>query len=392
MLSATIKNLLAPSQISPDQLDIRYRLKVAEQLKDAVGHGNCSASDIFSKMRGVFPSDVVEYSPGLKTQSDVASNPSVIEYGPELHALHYEWYFTPSVAQELNREFAGNQTLTVCLGVPTVASAAVSQHKAVIFIDRNAQTLIRFPELMRASEIHIMDAARARGVVSSADVLIFDPPWYPADTLSWLEEASHIVRPGGTVAFALYPSLTRPTAVLERELILEIASMIGTVDVVQDALAYDTPLFEREALKACGIYAGDWRRGDLVTIRGVKPVASPVSCGPCRADIDGLWRTFLIGSQVVKLRNHSSWADVLLSTIGDSFVFGAVTARNATRDRIHVWTSRNRVAEVGSTDALSDILQQIASGAPLDLAVRGYEGKFRTDIRGQLNEFLGLES
>jgi hypothetical protein len=392
MFSARLKDILVPSETLAHQLDAQYRLALGQLLRD-VTSAHRSPPVIFSKMRGAFPSDVVEYGADLKAQSQSPSDHAVIQHSPQLHALHYEWYFTPSGANEISREFVSSRTVTVCMGVPTVASAAIREHKAVIFIDKNAQSLVRFPELMHASEIHIMDAARAGGVGPKADVLIFDPPWYAADTIAWLEAASHLVRPGGTIVFALYPSLVRPTAMLERDLILEIASALGNVGVMEDALAYETPFFEHEALKACGVYAGDWRHGDLVVIKDVMPVGSLFSSAPCRAEIDGSWKTFLIGPQVVKLRNRSTRsADVLLSPIGDSFIFPAVSARNGTRDRIHVWTSKNRVAGVGNTQALSDILNEIAGGACLDSAVQRHERRFGIDIRVQLNEFLGLES
>ena len=83
---------------------------------------------------------------------------------------------------------------------------------------------------------------------------------------------------------------------------------------------------------------------------------------------------------------------VLLSTIGESFVFPAVSARNGTRGTIHAWTSRNRVASVRNAKVLSDILGKVAAGVCLDSAVQSYQGQFGVDIRGQLNAFLALEN
>lgn len=392
MLSARLKDILAPPEILACQLGAQYRQSLGQRLRD-VTSDHCSPALIFSKMRGAFPSEVVEYSADLKMQSQSPSDHAVIEHSPQLHALDYEWYFTPSVASEICREFVSSRNTTICMGVPMIAAAAIRDQKNAIFIDRNAHSLVRFPELMHASEIHIMDAALARGVGPKADVLIFDPPWYAPDTLAWLEAASHLVRPGGTIVFALYPSLTRPTAALERDLILEISSAVGNVDVMENALAYETPLFEHEALKACGVYAGNWRRGDLVVIKAATPITNSLPYAACRAEIDGSWQTFVIGHQVVKLRSRSTCeADVFLNTVGGSFVFPAVSARDGARDRICVWTSRNRIAEVGNFEVLSDILNQMAAGIRLNSAVRKHENKFGMGIRDQLSEFLSLES
>jgi len=396
MFSERLRDILAPSKALAGQLELQYRQAVGQKLTDIISTFH-SSSVVFSKMRGAFPSDVVEYSAGLKFRCQSPNDQTIPAYNPQLHALSYEWYFTGCSANEISREFVSRRGLTICMGVPTVASAAIAGNKNVVFIDKNAHSLIRFPELMRASEVHVMDAVQARRVSLKADALVFDPPWYAGDTLAWLRVASHLVKPGGTILFALYPSLVRPTAKLERDLILEVASTIGSVNVVEDSLAYETPLFEHEALKACGVFCvGNWRHGDLVVVKNSRPMRTPVFALPLRSEVDGRWKTFLIGPQVVKVRNslsnlaHAS-DQIFLSTISGSFVFPAVSARNGTRESIHVWTSKNRVAGVANVKALSDILGKIASGVCLGSAVQSYEGQFGMDIRGQLNAFLGLE-
>jgi hypothetical protein len=343
-------------------------------------------------MRGVFPTEVVRYDPDLTTLFERTPAYSVAEYSPELHALQYEWYFTPSTARELSREFVTNRTITVCMGVPTVALAAVRERKNPILIDNNAHLLLRFPELTRASEVHIMDALRTSRIEFGADVAIFDSPWYIGDVLGWLKTASHVVRPGGTIVFALFPSLIRPAAILERDLIVEVASAIGKAEITEDALAYETPLFEHEALNASRLQVGDWRRGDLVVIKNVKANANRFPAAPSRREIDGPWQTFLIGRQIVKTRNSARvLADELLARVGESFVFPAVSARDAARSEIHVWTSRNRVAAVADSRVLADILSRIADGASLGSAVQTYESTFGHGIGPQLSTFLGLE-
>ena len=370
MLSQRLKDILTPSQALASQLESRHRQAVGQKLTDMISKYGFSPV-VFSKMRGAFPSDVAEHSAELKFHCQSSSDQTVTAYNPQLHALNYEWYFTRCSAKEIGREFVSRRSLTVCMGVPTIASAAIREHRDVVFIDKNVHSLIRFPELMHASEVHVTDALEARRVGLRAAALVFDPPWYAGDTLAWLAVASHLVRPGGTITFALYPALVRPTAKLERDLILEVASTIGRVSLVEDALAYQTPLFEHEALKACGVCCvGDWRRGDLVVIEDTRPIRTPVSALPCRGGVDGRWQTFVIRPQVVKVRNSSTnfppaSDQVLLSTIGESFVFPAVSARNGTRGTIHAWTSRNRVASVRNAKVLSDILGKVAAGVCL---------------------------
>jgi hypothetical protein len=215
MLLTRLKAIFEPSEILTEELNAEYRRAIDERLKDAVPR--YPPSLIFSKMRGAFPSEVVQCGADLKWHCEAPSDgDAVTEYSPQLHALNYEWYFTPFGASEISREFVSSGNVTVCMGAPTVASAAIERNKNVILIDKNAHSLVRFPELMRASEIHVMDASLAGRVGLNADVLIFDSPWYIADTLAWLEAASHIVRPRGTIVFALYPSLIRAIIYLTR--------------------------------------------------------------------------------------------------------------------------------------------------------------------------------
>ena len=337
MFTERLRDILAPSKVLASQLESQYRQAVGQRLTDVISKCH-SASVVFSKMRGAFPSDVVENSTELKLRCQSPNDQAVPAYNPQLHALNYEWYFTGCSANEISREFVSRRSLTICMGVPTVASVAIAENKNVVYIDKNAHSLIRFPELMRASEVHVMDAVQARRVSLKADALVFDPPWYAVDTLAWLQVASHLVKPGGTIIFALYPALVRPSAKLERDLILEAASAIGRVSIVEDSLAYETPLFEHEALKASDVFCvGNWRYGDLVMVENTKPIRTLISTLRPRNEIDGQWKTFLVGPQVVKVRDSSSGPTrasdhVLLSTIGGSCVFPAVSARNGTRE------------------------------------------------------------
>lgn len=392
MFSTSLSSILAPPQSTADRRAAVYRRSLVDRLADLTSKYD-SPTLIFSKMRGAFPADVVGYSDYLRTRCGLRDRHFPAEYVPHLHALHYEWYFTPGTARQVSREFLGSQTSAVCIGVPTVASAAVGERRNVVFMDRSGHSLARFPNLMSASEVHIMDVLHARRLSLTCDLAIFDAPWYVADCLSWLEVASHMVRRGGTIVFALFPSLVRPTAALERDLVLEVAAALGRVDISEDALAYQTPLFEYEALRAARVHVGDWRRGDLVVIKDVKQLESAFPSAPCRAEIDGVWQTFVIGPQVLKLRSRptvgSSW---LMAPVGENFLLPAVSARDAARAEVHLWSSKNRAARVGNAGALSEILTRLTGGESMERAVREYEGRFGEDVASQLRAFLDLEN
>jgi hypothetical protein len=380
-----------------DRSDSRYR-RVVESLLRGLMRRYTSSRVVFSKMRGVFPADLIRYEASLKTRAErERDRHDVPIYDPQLHALNYEWYFTRDVATAISQEFVRGKT--ICLGVPTVASAALKGNKSVVVIDQNAHVMDRFPELARASEIHLMDAVHAGGLNLRADTVVFDSPWYLGDNLAWLLAAFRMVKQGGTIIFALLPSLVRPTAMFERELILEVAASMGSVHVAEDILQYETPLFELEALKACGLWSvGNWRRGDLVVVTNRKlarkQLTIPSSALPKRRkDVDGLWNTFVVGSQVIKLRATANEAvdghwRTLLRPVDGSFVLPSVSVRSGRRKEVDAWTSRNRVASTGNARLLFAIFNELQAGAGLSEAIRPFRDRLPRETEQHVRTFL----
>jgi hypothetical protein len=391
------RNYLDEMLLQADSIDARYR-KAVEQLLAANMADSEPRSSLFSIMKGVFPGELLQCRPELKGAWATPQGPSIPTYYPELHALNYEWYFTSQTAENLVQEFVSPHGLTVCLGTPTVASAAVRKDKNIILVDQNPAVLTRFPGLSWSSELHLMNAADAGRLSLKADALIFDSPWYLGDILAWLSASSCLVRLGGTIVFALYPSLIRPTAQLERDFVLEVASAIGDVKIMEDSLAYETPLFEAEALKACGFsFVGEWRRGDTVVIRDTRPLELSLPNLPCRSEVDGQWESFLIGSQVLKLRaktqqESTRYFQSFLEPVGESFAFASVSVRHDRRNEADLWTSRNRVAKTRDRNTLRSILRQLQAGVTLHDALAPHANTLGLAGEDQMRAILLLEN
>jgi hypothetical protein len=339
-----------------------------------------SPEDVFVRMRGAFPTLVWEHvtARGWKKSVVDGSDDAVShwkKYPPELHPLDFEWYFTPGSAEYLADAVCGRGQTTICLGVPTVAVTAVEKGRNVVLVDRNPLIVRRFPALMRSSQLWLLDIADCENHLDCADVVLFDAPWYVEDTYSWLAVAMRAAKPGGLVAFVLFPPLVRPTAGAEREAILEAAASAGKVEVLEDAIAYETPIFESEALLAAGTTGyGNWRRADLVLVHrnssisrriaGIRPERTPST-----------WHTYLIGPRVVKIRYFSSRTALLGGSVRPlpgsvDFVYPSVSARDARRPSIDLWTSRNRVAQVENLESVIRMLQLLESGYSVGTAVR----------------------
>lgn len=397
MIHHRIAEIANPSADRLAKINAQYDLAVRETLMRALQEDE-SPIGIFSKMRGMFPSEVVlQENWALRPESISCAQPP--SYHPELHALDYEWYFTNDTARGLSHAYTSKGGLTVCLGVPKVAAAAIHASRKVVFIDRNPCVLNRFPILSGSEEVHLMDATVAGRLRLQGDVVVFDSPWYLSDAIAWLSSASQLVKPGGSIVFALYPPLVRATAELERELILEVASSMGAVEVQEGVLVYETPLFEQEVLDGFGLPClSEWRRGDLVRVTVGKSLDCTDLGSLRRPSIDGSWRSFLIADQVVKVRSQSMGRDSdgqrrgLLRPLGDSFLLGSVSVRAPQRKLVDVWTSRNRVGASSETRLLCLVLRRLAKGESLQEAVRSYRIADAAEFEQQMHELLAGEA
>jgi hypothetical protein len=347
-------------------------------------------SKVFRRMRGAVPTIVKErllarMSEDLVDTDRRASDISDAHiHMPELHPLDYEWYFTKATIDHL-LDICGRTSTVVCLGVPSFAARRTQN---TVLVDRNPLVVRRFPSLIRTAFLLLLDIADGEQYLPPADIVLFDAPWYVDQALAWLAVAMRAVKPNGLVMFPLFPPLVRPAASAERDAILEAAASGGKVEVIEEAIAYETPLFESEALRASGIaQCGDWRRADLVLVRKTSGhIAELTELRPGRCASD--WLTYLIGSQVVKLRKTAAAVSrteglPIRSVPGTAdFVYSSISARDPVRPLIDLWTSRNRVARVDHFESIVSVLTLLEIGNPLRKVLQVvYGGCATTDLR-----------
>jgi hypothetical protein len=393
--------VLGSTRRTEEALEFEYLNAVDSLIETALQTG-AAHDDFFGRLNGVFPSVAASRPPIRRFGVDrllSRSNLTVRNYVPELHPLNFEWYFTPECAKSVALEFSSKRGVTVFLGVPTSAAIATELKRTVLLIDHNPLLLKRFPALMRASEIHLMDAANAVSIQPNADSVVFDAPWCFGDMIVWLIIASRLARKGGLIAFSLFPSLVRPTARFERELILELAASIGPIELIKNKLVYETPLFEREALYGAGIVAGNWRRSDLVVVQVRHPARLPAINIPRQSAGHQSWRSFVIHGQVVKVRSHKramrDGRKPLIPVPGSKvFLYASVSARDRSRAFIETWTSRNRVARIGDPIVVTSLFEMLERGRAVGDAVTEvcsnvYAGNWRC-LHDAVSQFLAL--
>lgn len=335
MLSSTQQTF---SEVSPDS---DFWLELDAHVLEAAARQGATVASVSGEACGAFPSLVAErlerHGVRLEPESrrDQASPPP---NGPELHAAEFEWYFTEACATDLAGFLKPQSGVALIMGGPTVAAAMRRSGTTPTVVDRSPYLAERFGPAI--SEQHLYDLRAPLGFLRSHTLVFFDAPWHEDHISRWLWQASHAVSRGGTIAFALFGKLTRPTARAERSRLLEKASAIGNVSVLRDALHYDTPLFEAKALAAarCGIRS-PWRRGDLVLIEDAR---SPI--GPPPVPAERAWRTILNGTRVTKLLPGQA---LPTPPAGATFRTLDTVSRSRIREiAIGAWTSRNEIAAI----------------------------------------------
>src|SRR5262249_1501341 len=154
--------------------------------------------------------------------------------------------------------------------------------------------------------------------------------------------ARRACRPGAHVLVSFPPVGTRPGIESERNELATIADGLGfrLVAFHEGSLRYDSPVFERNALRSAGMpeLDSDWRCGDLLTYVCVGDSAAP---RPEASRDEGIWEEVQIREVRIKIRQdkrHSLLDPALVSVIpGD--VLPSVSRRDPRRTEIDVWTS-----------------------------------------------------
>src|SRR3989344_320203 len=155
------------------------------------------------------------------------------------HCLDYEWWFTHSGREKVAELLLHNNPLptpesVVFLGSPlfgAFASALLPESKIYI-LDKSDATLETIKKDVDSERVHLIhyDAEESlpQELVGSADMVFFDPPWY-VDYYDIFLRRSMQLSYGryATVAFVLFPLLTRPASLQERKRVFEIAMSYG---------------------------------------------------------------------------------------------------------------------------------------------------------------------
>jgi hypothetical protein len=350
------------SSATDDVAASAYMHRLDQRVAQCLTDPSATLGTIAEQAEGAFPS-LVAARLRARGHADVIARPEPAQVhappppGPEQHPVDFEWYFEPDTAATLADELRPPAGETLLLGAPTVAVELRRRGAEALLVDRSPFLSARFGTKLGKARPN--DLGRPLRQLRTHPAVFFDAPWHEDHINRWLWQASLAVRRGGRVAFAMFGKLTRPAAEDERNRILEVASLIGPVSLIPDALRYRTPPFESEALAAAGTPLDmPWRRGDLVLIDVRRLGGVPVPPPP----VEERWTSWVVGDEVIKLR-HPHRSPRQADRSPKSWVLETVSRRLSRRAQIEMWTSRNVVSRSIDYDAAREWLTSVGGRA-----------------------------
>lgn len=258
-----------------DLIQTQYRSNISAVCRDALA----SASDLKSALhlcRGLFPTLAIEEFLGLDRQWTLEKLKSQREELNSVGSSTHEgssfvlstWEYSDSCIEYLIERSWGSDSRVCLIGCPTLVSYLPVRESAYshLLIDLRtpvAQDSQKFRHLRY--DVNCLSGEEFEGLF---DTCFIDPPWYVDSYHRWIDIAVSYCRQGGLVAFSLLGSMTRPSAIEDRERILEHCESRGLeIRIYEDAILYDVPEFEQAMLRRAGVPIFPWKRADLVVGR-----------------------------------------------------------------------------------------------------------------------------
>jgi hypothetical protein len=295
---------------------------------------------------------------------------------PVPHPLDYEWRFSDASANELASEASsllGSEGTLAMLGSPSVFRAALERGVCCrpFILDRSQIITECLREVAPVNSVLCCDVTQDELPVLRAGAVIVDPPWYEEYIRSFAWAACRISVPGARIFFSLPPVGTRPGVDQELEDFFSWSREALGFELdrlAPGALPYETPAFERNALKAEGFHnvPSEWRRGDLaVFVRTPKELPGRPVTNVTESFDDGIWAEETIEGVRIRVRCGSVDDEEMpaIISIVDRDVLPTVSRRDERRKMADMWTSGNRVFRCRGLRVLRHILHALSTGA-----------------------------
>jgi hypothetical protein len=354
-----------------------FRLQVDAWVTRAVEGGVASLDDLLLSLPGVYPTYAIESIRRLGKANRIeprlahrierqARLPIPTLRSPRSallppHPLDFEWRFSRNSGKELLMRavsHCGAGERILLLGTPTLAAIApkaVQGNRCIYIGEDNAIT-----EQVCAANKRMAEPLEVRlcrtGVLQSneAAVVVLDPPWYFDFLRPMLRAAAHTCCSGGHILVSLPPIGTNSHVANDRVKLFKLFSQLSlnVLSIVPDAVCYDTPYFETNALAAHGYpnIPKAWRRGDLFVLEKARNALDFGLGIPARRRD---WHEIVINRMRLFITNRAPRRDTGLDemrSIVPGDVLATVRRTDPRRRLADVWTSGNRIFRTGHPD------------------------------------------
>lgn len=311
------------------------------------------------------------------------------------HPLDFEWRFSHAAIDALvdacNTSTPLNGSVAL-VATPTIAAtpnAAFSKRLVDYFgVDTEALCALGQPNWLNG--VFNVNLLKRQYRTESYTTIIMDPPWYDEYFRRFLWFGGQVACLGGTLLIAMPPDGTRPGIVNENDRMLSWYHELGfELEAIELArLPYETPLFERNALRALGIvnFHPTWRKANLWRLRKVRPL-SPAWPGDL---VSSAWSEYRFGSVRIRVDREApnQGDDPRLRSLVENDVLPAVSRRDIRRNKARVWTTGNRIFGCDAPSLLAGILDEWnregnVNNAPDDMSAQ---------VREQINMIVEKET
>ena len=270
-----------------------FKLQVDAWVTRAVESGVMSFDDLLSTLPGVYPTYAIKsllrlgkanrIKPGLAHRIErQARTPIVTQPSPRSallppHPLDFEWRFSRSTGKDLlsrAASYCGANNRILLLGTPTLATVApksLQGHSCIYIGEDNAITRHVSATNERVAEpLDVRFCGPGALLPNEATVVVLDPPWYFDFLRPMLRAAAYVCRSGGSILVSLPPIGTNSHVADDRVQLFKLFAKLSLnlLSIMPDAISYDMPYFEANALAAAGYpnVPKTWRRGDLFVL------------------------------------------------------------------------------------------------------------------------------
>jgi len=338
-----------------------YEINLENHIKNIIKEGAQSYDEIFRRSKGAFPDivfPIVKSAVDLPKSAEENNNDRALDALPEPNPSNFDWRFDQETIRFICDLLAKYNISRIGLfGAPSLFPPLAKRYGEVVLFDVNNLLVQAFhsDERINIIDINYLDTTK----YGKFDCVFMDPPWYLSYFQNWFQKANELLVDGGMLISTLFQEFLRPDARPELLQIHDNASMGGDVSILNNAVSYVTPVFEKRIFAAKEIpVKGNWRVADLMVVKKQRQTELPIITVP-KDD----WIRILLNNKVIAIRQEAETSPV---SVTEPFQTGTllltVSDRDPVKKKINLITSDNHGLMVTGTTRITHFLRALADG------------------------------